>query len=69
VYLRVAAGLGLPAGELAALDLDDWDHNRAVLRFRTAKGNRQPESACPDWARGPMAAYLRLRGPTPGAGR
>jgi integrase len=55
-------GSGCRRGELAALDLDDWDHNRAVLRFRTAKGNRRPESACPDWAREPMAAYLRLRG-------
>lgn len=59
-------GSGCRRAELVALDLDDWDHVRAVLRFRTAKGGRQRESALPDWVRGPMAAYLRLRGPVPG---
>lgn len=62
----VLRGSGCRRAELLALDLDDWDHARAVLRFRTAKGNRQRESACPAWVRGPMAAYLRLRGPMPG---
>jgi integrase len=59
-------GSGCRRHELAALDLDDWNHAAAVLRFRTAKGGRQRESACPAWVRGPMAAYLRLRGPMPG---
>jgi integrase/recombinase XerD len=59
-------GSGCRRLELVALDLDDWNHNHAVVRFRTAKGNRQRESACPDWVREPMAAYLRLRGPMPG---
>lgn len=62
----VLRGSGCRRHELVALDLDDWDHGRAVLRFRTAKGRRQRESACPAWVRGPMADYLRLRGPIPG---
>jgi integrase len=59
-------GSGCRRAELCALDLDDWDHAAAVFRFRTTKGMRQRESACPGWVRGPMAAYLRLRGPVPG---
>jgi integrase len=59
-------GSGCRRAELTALDLDDWNHGAAVLRFRTAKGGRQRESACPAWVREPMAAYLRLRGPVPG---
>jgi integrase len=59
-------GSGCRRHELTALDLDDWNHNNAVIRFRTAKGSRQRESACPDWVRAPMANYLRLRGPMPG---
>jgi integrase/recombinase XerD len=62
----VLRGSGCRRHELTALDLDDWNHAAAVLRFRTAKGNRQRESAVPAWVRGPMAAYLRVRGPMPG---
>jgi integrase/recombinase XerD len=36
----VLRGSGCRRHELLALDLDNWSHNNAVLRFRTAKGNR-----------------------------
>ncbi len=58
--VEASKGVALPAGHYV------WDHKRAVLRFRTTKGNRQRESACPAWVQGPMAAYLRLRGPVSG---
>jgi integrase len=59
-------GSGCRRAELCALDLDDWNHAQAVIRLRTTKGMRQRESALPAWVQGPMAAYLRLRGPLPG---
>jgi integrase/recombinase XerD len=64
--LAVLRGSGCRRAELVALDLDDWQHASATLRFRITKGNRQRESACPAWVQGPMAAWLRVRGPMPG---
>jgi integrase len=64
--LTLLRGSGCRRAELVSLDLEDWQHNQAVVRFRTAKGSRQRESACPSWVQPPMAAYLRLRGPMPG---
>jgi integrase/recombinase XerD len=65
--LVLLRGSGCRRHELVALDIDDVDLSRLVLRFRTAKGNRQRESALPEWTRDALLAYMRVRGPMPGA--
>jgi integrase/recombinase XerD len=65
--LCIMRGTGCRRAELCSLDVGDVDLHRLVVKFRVTKGNKQRESGLPEWARGPVAEWLRLRGPAPGA--
>ncbi len=64
--LALLRGSGCRRHELVALDVSDVDLQHCTVKFRTAKGGRQRESAFPEWVREPLAAYLRKRGFLPG---
>lgn len=57
------AGLGLRAGEVARLSLDDVDWREGWLRLAAPKGRRERRLPLPDQAGRALAAYLRSAPP------
>ena len=53
------AGLGLRAGEVSRLSLDDVDWREGYLRLAAPKGRRERRLPLPDQAGRALAAYLR----------
>ena len=62
------AGLGLRAGEVSRLSLDDVDWREGWLRLAAPKGRRERRLPLPDQAGRALAAYLRSA-PPKGSGR
>jgi site-specific recombinase XerD len=58
------ARLGLRAGEVASLSLDDLDWRQGQLRLRTPKGRRERQLPLSAEVGLALAAYLRAAGPT-----
>jgi site-specific recombinase XerD len=60
------AHLGLRAGEVAALGLDDIDWRAGRVRIRAGKSRRERDLPLPTDVGTALVAYLRARGPAPG---